>query len=78
MMADPKNMDITSDDAAIFSANTSSSFGGDSDFDTEDPTGGKIGYGNIRPQATPNRSLKSGSFPDGKLYNLTPGARLIP
>lgn len=78
-MADPTKLDITSDDAAIFSANTSTPFGSDdSDLDTEDPTGGKIGHGNIRPQSASNRVLKSGAFPDGALYNLTPGARNVP
>lgn len=76
-MADVSKEVTPRDDAAIFSISSSSSVD-DDNLDTEDPTGGRIRHGNIRPHATPNRSIKSGSFPDGKLYNLTRGAKKIP
>ena len=82
---------IPSDDAAIFSDNTSPDltthdFYQDDDGDTEDPTGprGQARENNREmfrvpvPRERRRRLVTPRGMPIGKLPNLTPGARRIP
>jgi hypothetical protein len=67
-----EQLGISSDDAVIFSINS------DPPDDTEDPWNATSKHNDPRLQRSPSRALKSGTFPDGTLFNLTPGARKIP
>lgn len=82
-------LNIPSDDAAIFSENSDQpwdTFSGNSDQDTEDPTGPRgQAKENEREMfraplpARRSRRVKSASaFPSTRLSQMTPGARRIP